>query len=182
MKVNLIKQYDLDNEVEDSLLSVGNFINHWYMSKKSGHVTYKSFSSKSRYNDWWRISQDKITNPIIMRVSTPDSNDIDQYSFSMLKENTDSTDDNLYFIGGYLLTNNEHSQIELPIVGIDNYDNVLADLMASSIASLLYTRELNMTYAYLRVVQLLQSLSLDKSIEYTQSKSVIGRSISPHQL
>ncbi len=172
--VNMLNKYtNLTAEVRGSLLIAGKQVNLETEMKKAGTITTKSFSNGDRYNEWWKITQDKLATPVAMDIHTMDTEDLDEYTFSTEVEK-------LSLVAGHVVGNFEDS-ILLPVLDYKDTESTFADMLAASMACAL-NNQFNMAYAYLRFGQLLIKYARERSRTYMQSNIGDGKTIAPYQL
>lgn len=169
--INHIDKFELSSTIKASYLRGANYL-VYDVSILHGDNEYMEVVPRQRVNNWWELTNTRLTSPLAMNAEYMDEGKLDEETFEY--------DDTAFTVAaGFIF--GDFTRAKVPIFKPDNYNHVMVDLIASSFASAI-KNQFSRTYAYLRFAQVLISLArAKKRRDITESKPV-HRSLRPFEL
>lgn len=170
---NHIDKYDLDADVKLFYQEAAMYLLYGLLAEDKPNIEYQTYTTgNTRYREWWKLTQNRIIGPTAVPFAHANIADIDPYIFDV--------DDNYnHIISDFILLNYD---ARLCILSLSNYDEVIVDMLASSIANM-QREQIQHGYAYLSFVQQLATLTNEKSIlDKTHSQQYDGATMSPEDI
>ena len=171
--VNHIDKYNLDADVKEFYMTAAMYILHGIMAEEKSDVTYTTYPiGFTRHRDWGKFTQDRIIEPSAVPFLHINTAEIDPYTF-------DLGDDNNHMFSDFIVLNN---QAKMCILDISNYNEVIVDMLASSMHNM-KSEQMSQAYAYLSFTQQLLTLMNEKKYaDRTSAQQYTGAMVDPEQI
>lgn len=169
--VNHIYLFDLPTDINNSLLRGSGYL-AYDTSIKYRELEYTDVTPITRTNNWWQLTNSRSVTPLAMVRRKLDLTLLDEATFL-------HDDPSITFAGGLVL--GDFVSAKIPTYNPDNYEHVLSDMIASSIACMIKGYR-SRAYSYLRFAQLLISLSEGQKREDTIQSKPVHRPLTAYKL
>ncbi len=171
--VNHIDKYNLDADVKEFYMTAAMYILHGIMAEEKSDVIYTTYPvGNTRHRDWGKFTQNRIIGPSAVPFSHIKTEDINPYI-------CDLGDTNNHMFSDFIVLNN---QAKMCILDISNYNEVIVDMLASSMHTM-KAELISQSYGYLSFTQQLLTLMNEKKyVDRTHSEQYTGATLDPEQI